>query len=434
LAIIVMIGCGGGGRPAVVDGGGDVADAGEQAPDATATTCGVYTPAPADLCGGAPGCTQRRALQFQCSSNGGNFDFALAPDGRALVTLATRSPDRAAFLLEVWPNGEHKIWPLGPAFVADVAVGPDGEPQVLLWPGGTTDAQLGRWVGGAFVSQPISLTGAPWAFAVGPDGVPLVLTVGSAWNATLMRLSTAGATSEVVVRNATTTDGLSFVRLLVDARGAPTVVYAVSDQGQRVYRRWTAGVTTEIQRVSTREDDDTSVALMPDGKLRLARTDRGSLLLFGDGAPERTVFAAPSWTPPTCGGQTVAYYPDLCPKTTDTGTDVGEQIASRGAIAVSEAGALFSAAYTGHLRVGCAWTGGCIEMMTCQCMELPYARLESPLVFRVRPIDGTSGGWTLLTPGATLTPRYAVDHTGAHHLLWFRESSLTLATFDLRAP
>ena len=96
------------------------------------------------------------------------------------------------------------------------------------------------------------------------------------------------ATSEII-----TTDLISSARLFVDGSGVPTVAYAVRAGAERVHSRWTAGITTEIRRVTATGDDDTAAALMPDGGLRLARSDRGSLLLFGDGVMERAVSGAP---------------------------------------------------------------------------------------------------------------------------------------------
>jgi len=85
------------------------------------------------------------------------------------------------------------------------------------------------------------------------------------------------------------------------------------------------------------------------------------------------------------------------------------------------------------VRVGCSWQSpSCIETMPCDCSFQPYQRLDAPFFFRIRPLDGTAGGWILREPQSSGVPGYAVDGAGAHHLLWHSSWELTLATFELR--
>jgi hypothetical protein len=444
--LLMAVGCGGGGGASVDGGTPDAIDAGtprDQRPADTgaaedqrpAPSCSVVTTADArDLCGGAAGCVQRRAAALRCSESFAAPDFALAPDGRAFVALATQGRSGRAFLLEVPPAGAATVWPLGPAEVALVAAGQDGAPRVLLW-SKDAGARLATRAGDSFTAEAVgltALTGTPRAFAIGVAGAPLVLSTDAGGATSLTALAGGAVSSEII-----TTGLVSSARLFVDGAGAPTVAYAVRAGAERVHSRWTAGVTTEIRRVPATGDDDTAVALMPDGVLRLARIDRGSLMLFGDGVMERAVYQAPPWITPTCAGQMTAYYPALCPQAVEGDVDVGEQVTPRHALAASASasGGLFSAAYTAHVRVGCAWrAASCIETMPCDCRNQPYERLAAPFAFRIRPLDGTATAWTLLTPGATGVPRYAVDRGGAHHLVWHASWELTLATFELRAP
>src|SRR5439155_14828098 len=142
-------------------------------------------PTPSELCGGAPGCRQRRAVALKCP-NYGSWDFATAADGRDFVTLTTRLPDRGAFLFEVPPTGEVRTFPLGgPADAALVAIGPDSEPQVLLLGGG--HPRLARRSGGVFTAMPVEASGQPIGLAVGADGAVLVLAADGYGGITLQR-------------------------------------------------------------------------------------------------------------------------------------------------------------------------------------------------------------------------------------------------------
>jgi hypothetical protein len=83
--------------------------------------------------------------------------------------------------------------------------------------------------------------------------------------------------------------------------------------------------------------------------------------------------------------------------------------------------------------VGCSWqTPSCIERMPCHCNKQPYEKFYPPFAFRIRALDGSANAWTLLALGGM--PRYAVDGSGVHHLVWHGSWELTLTTFELRAP